>query len=708
MFSVKKKVLYYIITGCLILLLCFITVLKPQYKAEVCGEYGADRLAAAAATNYEVSSGDDAVSFSMTEAGSRFEIPVKNGSIDAVLVHFTSVDAPFAMRMEYGGEGLVEKMAVGSNTAADPLTYTFLLVDGEYDHLRFCFEGSFSISGIEVAHTVGSAVTLNINLIPAALLFLIVVSLILLERWIGYFGAVAKAAGAFASRVSADWHEKRLAAIFRFGAALFTALWAVAAMTLICTRSYSRLTIIAVFALAVLAVLFQFAHRIFGGGDGSAASMFLMLTLILGVTIAVLLPTSSYVTWDDETHLHRIMEVVSLNRTRSLAEQRIFGNGYASTWFIENPGGVIRLITLESALPGGAGWRWFNPYAFLGYLPAAVPLFAARVFRSDLVVGIILGRVATALAYGIIIWFGLKKVKSGAYIVSTICLLPSALFLAGSYSYDPWLIAWVAYGFCYMLSEWQDPMKKLTAKDLVLMDVALLMACGPKAIYFLLFLPLFFFKKDKFASPIQRKRFLVATVCAMALILASFMLPFVVNTGSFGDARGGSGISAAGQVKFILSQPFEYAGILLKFLGFYVSGQQMQGFNNMFGYLGSPHVFWGTLSALLIIYAACTDRKRGDNYENMRMPRLIGVLSALITLVCAATALYVDFTPVGYNTVLGFQFRYIFPILIPLALLAVPGRIHNETPEKRQSMIVFGLMFVNIAVTFAEVYLLKL
>ena len=703
-----KKIIYYIITGVIALLLCFVTALKPHYEAEVLGGYGADRVAAASMTNYDVSGGDGVVSFRMTEAGSRFELPIDRARIDAVVVRFASIEAPFAMRMEYGGEGLVEKLAVGSNTAAEPLTYTFLLVDGEYDHLRFCFEGDFSVSGVEVAKTVEGAVSLHINPIPIALLFLIIVSLILLERWVGYFGAVAKAAGAFASRVSADWCEKRLAAVFRFGAALFTALWAAAALTLVCARSYSRLTILTVAALAAVAVLFQFAHRVFGSGDGSAASMFLMLALILGVTIAVLLPTSSYVTWDDETHLHRIMEVVSLNRTRSLAEQRIFGNGYASAWFIENPGGTIRLITLESALAGGAGWRWFNPYAFLGYLPAAIPLFAARVFRSDLVLGIILGRVATALAYGLIIWFGLKKVKSGAYIVSTICLLPSALFLAGSYSYDPWLTAWVAYGFCYMLSEWQDPLKKLRFKDLALMELALFMACGPKAIYFLLFLPLFFFRKDKFASPAQRRRFLIATACVMAFILASFALPFLVNTGSFGDARGGSGISAVGQVKFILTHPLEYAGILLRFLGFYVSGQQLQGFNNMFAYLGSPHVFWGTLSALIVVYAACTDRKRGDNYGNMRLQRLTGVLSALITLVCAATALYVDFTPVGHDTVLGFQFRYIFPILIPLALLAVPGRIHNDIPEKRQSLIVFGLMFVNIAVTFAEVYLTKL
>ena len=708
MTDTRKKVAYYIIAGVIVLLLCFVTTLEPRYEAEVCGSYGADSLAAATAVNYDVSRSDGAVSFRPTEAGSRFELPIDNGRVDAVVVHFASIEAPFAMQMRYGGEGLVEKLAVGSNTADDPLTYTFLLVDGEYDRLSFCFEGAFSVSGVEVAKTVAGAVSLHINPIPIALLLLLVASLILLERWVGFFGAIAKAAGEFVSRVSADRREKRFAAAFRVGAALFTALWAVAALTLVCTRSYSRLTILTVAALAALAVLFQFAHRFLGRGDCSAASMFLMLALILGVTVAVVLPTSSYVTWDDETHLHRIMEVVSLNRTRSLAEQRIFGNGYASTWFIENPAGTIRLITLESALRGGAGWRWFNPYAFFGYLPAAIPLFAARVFRSDLVLGIILGRVATALAYGVTVWFGLKKVRSGAYIVSARCLLPSALFLAGSYSYDSWLTAWVAYGFCYMLSEWQNPLKKLGAKDLALMDLAMFVACGPKAIYFLLFLPLFFFKKDKFVSPRQRRRFLIATGCVTAVILASFMLPFVVNMGGYGDVRGGSGISAVGQVKFILTRPLDYAGILLRFLGFYVSGQQLQNFNNMFAYLGAPHVFWGTLSALIVVYAACTDRKRDDNYENMRLFRLVGVLSALITLVCAATALYVDFTPVGHDTVLGFQFRYIFPMLIPFALLAVPGRIHNDISVKRQSLIVFGLIFINTAVTFAEVYLAKL
>lgn len=708
MLGTKKKILFWVLTCCLILLLCCSTALKPRFEAETRGIYGADRLLTVPSDRFLVSPAGDAVSFAMTETGSWFELAVSDGRIDAVTVRFASVEGPFGMRMEYGGEGLVEKTALGVNTAADPLTYTFLLVDGEYDHLRFFFDGSFSVTAIETAHTVKNAVTLRINPIPAVLLIVAVAVLILLDRWIGYFGAARECVRAFAERLADDWRVGRSAAILRGGAALFTALWFVSVLTLICTGAYSKAFLLVVFMLAVAAILFQFAHRIFGRGNGSAASMFLVLALIFGITVAVLLPTSTYVTWDDENHFHRILEVVSFNHTRSLAEQRMFANSYVSSWFLENPRGMVRLITLESAIPGGAGWRGFHPYDFLGYLPAVVPLAFARLFGTDLVTGLVLGRVGIALAYGGIVWLGLRKVRSGAYIVATVCLLPSALFLASSYSYDPWLTAWVAYVFCYLLSEWQNPEKKLRTRDLVFMDLALFLACGPKALYFLLFFPLFCFKKEKFVSPIQRKRYLIATAGVMVVILSTFLLPFVVRIGGYSDLRGGSGIDAAGQVKFIFSEPLRYTKILVGFLGFYVSGQQMQTFNTMFGYLGAPHAFWGTLSALLIVYAMCTDRKEDDLYETMRVPRLVGVLSAFVTLVFAATSLYISFTPVGYETVLGCQFRYLFPILIPFALFAIPGKIRSAIPEKTQDRVIFGLLFLNLAATFAEVYLIKL
>ena len=704
----RKRILFFVLTCALVLLLCFSVVLKPRYEAETYGIYGTDRLKTVPNANYTITQTENAVSFEMTEAGSWFDLGVNDGEIDVVTVRFASIDCPFGMRMEYCGNGLTVKAALGYNTVEDPLTYTFLMVGGEYDQLRFRFEGNFSIAQIETGHTAKNAVSLQINPIPTILFVVAIVILIVLDKKIGYFRAIAENIRAWTVQIAEDWREKRPAAVLRGGAMLFTTVWVLSVLVQICLKSYSKSSILAIFAFAVAAILFQFAHRIFGNGNGSAASMFLVLALIFGITIAVLLPTSTYVTWDDENHLHRIMEVVSFNHTRSLAEQRLFANSYESTWFIENPRGTVRLIALESVIPGGAVWRGFHPYEFIGYLPAAAVHLFAHLLRVDLITRLVLGRVGFAVVYAGIIWLGLKKIKSGAYIVATICLLPSALFLASSYSYDSWLTAWVAYAFCYLLSEWQNPTKKIQIRDMIFMDGALFLACGPKALYFLLFFPLFFFKKDKFSFPIQRKRFFFATAGIMLLILATFLLPFVIKTGLYSDARGGQGIDAAEQIRFIFSEPLRYTKILINFLGFYVSGQQAQSFNTMFGYLGAPHIFWGTLSALLMIYAMCTDRKENDFYETMRIPRLVTILSAFATLACAATSLYISFTPVGYETVLGCQFRYLFPILIPLSLFAIPSKMYSKISQKTQNLVIFGLLFLNLTATFAEVYLTKL
>ena len=708
MFHTKKKILFFLITCSLIFLVCFSTVLKPNYQAETQGIYGVDHLMMSPNSNYAITRTESAVSFEMTEVGSWFDLTVNDGEIDTIIVRFASIDSPFGMRMEYCSEESTVKSALGYNTVEDPLTYTFLMVGGEYDQLRFYFEGDFSIAKIETAHTTKNSVSLHINPIPLSLLVAAIIILVVFDKKIEYFRAATEYVRAWVAKTVEDWREKRYVAILRGSAVFFTIGWIFSVLILICSKSYSKASILVVFALAVVAISFQFFHRIFGNGNGSAASMFLVLTLIFGVTIAVLLPTSTYVTWDDENHLHRIMEIVSFNHTKSLAEHRLFANSYQSSWFIENPSGTVRLITLESAVSVGATWRKFNPYDFIGYLPAAIIHLFGYIFRVDLVTRLVLGRVGFAVAYAGIVWLGLKKVKSGAYIVATICLLPGALFLASTYSYDSWLTAWVAYAFCYLLSEWQNPMKKLQIRDMVLIDGALFLACGPKALYFLLFFPLLFFRKDKFYSPIQRKRFLFVTAGIMLLILATFLLPFVIKTGLYSDTRGGETIDAAGQIHFIFSEPLHYTKILVNFLGFYISGQQIQSFNTMFGYLGAPHIFWGTLAAFLVVYAMCTDRKTDDFYETMRVPRLVAIICAFATLACAATSLYISFTPVGYETVLGCQFRYLFPILIPFGLFAIPSKISSKISEKTQNLVIFGLLFLNLTATFAEVYLTKL
>ena len=107
----RKRILFFVLTCALVLLLCFSVVLKPRYEAETYGIYGTDRLKTVPNANYTITQTENAVSFEMTEAGSWFDLGVNDGEIDVVTVRFASIDCPFGMRMEYCGNGLTVKAA---------------------------------------------------------------------------------------------------------------------------------------------------------------------------------------------------------------------------------------------------------------------------------------------------------------------------------------------------------------------------------------------------------------------------------------------------------------------------------------------------------------------------------------------------------------------------------------------------------------------
>ena len=703
MLTIRKKILYGIITFVLAVLFVTSLALRVDPRLETVETVSGERLLSATTEGLAAAPAGEAVRF---EGAGTLELTLSGRSIDAVTVRFEGAvpDLPEGQVTAVAGD---QKMSASGHTDPDdPTLCTFYLVECDCERVSLRLSGSVTISEITTAHTTKGSVARRANPIPLVLLGVGAVLLVVFDRKIGYCSAVAAALRGCVATVRNDLRENRAKGVLRLCAVLFTAIWGLSILFLLLTSAYSKGAVFLTFSLAVLAILAQFAHRVAGNGNGSPAAMFAVLALIFGVTMATILPPITLIAWDDETHFHRVMEVVEVApKTVSLAERRLFSNAYWFGWFQCHPSGMVRMLMLEGAVPEQHQGVNFRPYEIFGYVPAILTNGLARLLRADLITLFLLGRVATSVFYGVTVSLGLRRLKYGGYAVAAACLLPSVLFLASSYSYDPWLMAWTAFGFCVLLSEWQQPEKPMGKRERVLLLVSMILACAPKAVYFVLFFPIFFFRKEKFASEKERRNFRLAGILAMLFIAATFLLPFAFGKGGYTDTRGGTDVSATGQMKFIFSHPLQYTRILLQFLGFYVSAGQAETFNVAFGYLGFGSAFFGTVSLFLFLYAVCTDHTDGDHYETMRAPRYTGLFACFAALALVATTLYLAFTPVGHETVLGCQFRYLFPILIPFGMFVVPAGIRSGIPRKVQNCVVFGGSFLCLVATLGVVYL---
>lgn len=299
------------------------------------------------------------------------------------------------------------------------------------------------------------------------------------------------------------------------------------------------------------------------------------------------------------------------------------------------------------------------------HIPSGVFMAVARLLGADFYTVYISGQFANLLVYALVSYFAIKKLKTGKMIAAAIVLFPTNLLIATNYSYDHWVTAFMLLGTCYFVSECEQPDKPISVWETVVMCGAFAIGSLPKQIYILLMaLPLFMRKnwKDKKA---KRNYYLILMACFATVFAMLLIRTFgAVSPSSAGDIRGGE-VNPYEQLLYIISKPLDYAKILINHLLSYLSIGGMQGYITSFAYMGSGKTHM--VFQLVLLFAMLT----GKNGEAQKIHWWIRILAVLLYLGMAAlmsTALYIDFTPLKSDVILGCQPRYIVPLLAPVGL----------------------------------------
>lgn len=306
-----------------------------------------------------------------------------------------------------------------------------------------------------------------------------------------------------------------------------------------------------------------------------------------------------------------------------------------------------------------------------------------------------LAKFANLFIYAFCCYFAARKLKSGKMILSVIALFPTSIFLASSYSYDFWVTGFIFVGMAYYISERQQFHKQISTKDTMIMCGSFALACLPKLIYAPLLIIPFFMNREKIDN--KKKYYGLCTITIIILFFLLLMRAFL-EAKNGGDIRGGSDVSTVGQIKYILSNPFEYAKTLIKFLSEYLSFSNMQHYISNFAYIGM-----GSGSAvfiILMIVTAVTDKNQCDTYASNWYLRIISLLLYFGISALIATSLYIAFTSVGNTTILGCQPRYIIPLLYPLLSIIGYGKFNNKMNRTVYNYLILipccAVLFYNI------------
>lgn len=446
---------------------------------------------------------------------------------------------------------------------------------------------------------------------------------------------------------------------------------------------------------------------------------FLIIALCIGLLFAVVEPTVSCICWDDETHYGRS---VSLSYG---------GTAYISNGEIKNIENLVlpndvtldNKLTTTRQLDDISFWKpgSFNNNKAISitnipaYLAPAAMIWLTRLLGFSVSGTFIAGRVGNLLCYVMVTYFAIRQLKYGKLFLSSLCLLPTILFLAGNYSYDPFCISMILLGNCVWLGVYQRSESKMTGVKTVVMLSAMALGILQKAVYFPMVLIVLLLPNDRFHSTVAIKRYRLAVLLTTFLLMFSIAMPYLMGNGEFQytDTRGGSDVSASGQIAHILGAPFQYVGLLLRFLftvffstEFIMS--ETGGCVRALAYMSMQGVVISrTLATIFLVLTAMAWLLSFDYSDDPRSRvrlwiKVVYCLLGFGTIIIVATSLYCCFTPVGSDTILGCQERYMLPIVIPVLVAIRPclpfkknnwvGRYNTVVIYAQACVLVIGML----------------
>ena len=411
--------------------------------------------------------------------------------------------------------------------------------------------------------------------------------------------------------------------------------------------------------------------------------IFTVLALSAGLMLCLLAPLCTGISWDDQIHYIRSVQVFSnLTQADVVMEHYAYQNPLEFSFSVDVFGERSAYLndlyqngSQSVGMSSNVSIDSLDIYRRMGYyLPGAV-IFLGRLLRLPFVSVFLLGKTSILLCYVVLVRVAIKRLKTGKMILATIALFPTGVFLASNYSCDSWITAWIMLGMSYFFVELQEPDQPLTVKNAAIIIGSLVLGFGPKAVYMPFLAILLLLPKTKFSSSKKYRKYLAFICVAAVLVLMSFIVPLLFGSVP-SDTRGGATVSGEDQIFYILSHPLTYAKILLGFLWKYVSS--LTCITDL-AYLGTVS---GSFYLILLGAVIFTDKSALDCYTSTGKVRLITAGSVFIALCFVATSLYIAFTPVGYSTINGCQQRYMMPLLFPLFYVLGSPKIKNQIDRK--------------------------
>ncbi|NLT10943.1 MAG: DUF2142 domain-containing protein [Clostridiaceae bacterium] len=431
---------------------------------------------------------------------------------------------------------------------------------------------------------------------------------------------------------------------------------------------------------------------------------FVFVAMVAGLVMLVMMPIRHPVVWDDDYHFSRSYAIASGNDVEWTEATHIYSNraapnfntleeyNYAADYMNERD-------DLDQIIVNDPGSLYIVP-RFRSYLPIAASLFLGRVLKVDFFTLQAMGRAGNLLFYVLVVFFAIRIIPSGKRIIAVLALLPTPMFMAVNYNYDPFIISMMLLGFALFFREHSRKDSTISTRSMLAMVSAFVFASFSKAIYIPVILILFLLGEKKFASRKQMVFFRICIFGIFLLMMATFVIP-ATDSSLKGDFRGGD-TDVSRQLAHIMAGPVAYARLLLHNIWISI-GEYTLGIQPLvnFAHMGFDRGNTYYACIALLIYVCITDTANSEltRYSVKEKLYVCALVFASVSLIW--TALYLSFTPVGVDYIAGVQPRYYIPLLLPMMFIFRSSEIKNKINPSKYGV---GVSLFSTFIIFNTIY----
>lgn len=300
-------------------------------------------------------------------------------------------------------------------------------------------------------------------------------------------------------------------------------------------------------------------------------------------------------------------------------------------------------------------------------------------------------RFISLVCYSLIGYYALKRTPIFKKTFFTIMLLPMALFLRSTVSYDGLLLSITMLTVAELLNLiYTDA--KFNIKHIIFFIIAGYILLNVKTIYSVIFSLIFFIPKNKFNNRKQQIKYYLIIISSV-LLLTIFSRILIVSGESIEIVQK--------QIKYIINNPFETLKTIFNNMN-EQKESQLYWMIGTFGLLDTyvPPIFVYIISFNLVLISLVEATK--EKIKIKFNTKLVIFLSIFLAIFASYLVMYMSWTPqitrdIGGNIVTGVQGRYFIPLLFCLPILFSNNiKITNQFIKNKLSVVYDNYILIPI------------